>query len=308
VVSSPSGREKKMHSAPWSVPAVTLLFVSSFCSVATYSQTSQFLSREAGSLRFTSLSPVSKTCERSSDSTPAALPADASRTGAALATCDPSPEKDLALVSCNPAIRTAAGCPEPKDSVRDDLNTMGKQGSKILLARQKVLEILQTENVCTDWYRSKDSDPAATFRTLTFALDRQGEGYVRHTNEADGMNVFHSPYVARVMQGGGPYATVTINVNGGFFYPTATVVKSHKNGGPLYFQGPRLLRVGPYSGGTLNAQVVALLHEFGHVTDLLPTDWDDYEGKSRQNTEEVLRFCRAEVESRETQNPFLASR
>ncbi len=192
--------------------------------------------------------------------------------------------------------------------MRDDLNTMGKQGQKILLARQKVLEILQTENGCTEWYRSKDADPAATFRTVTFALDRQGEGYVRHTNEPGEMNVFRSPYVASVMQGEGPNATVTINVNGGFFYAAATVVKSRKDGGPLNFQAARLLRVGPYAGGTLNAQVVALLHEFGHVIDLLPPDWDDYEGKSRQNTEEVLRFCRAEVESKETQNPFLTSR
>jgi hypothetical protein len=192
--------------------------------------------------------------------------------------------------------------------VRDDLNTMGKQGQKILLARQKVLEILQTENACREWYRSKDADPAATFRTLTFSLDRQGEGYVRHTNEPGEMNVFRSPYVARVMQGQGPYDTVTINVNGGFFYPVATVLKSGKDGGPLYFQGPRLLRVGLYTGGTLKAQVVALLHEFGHAIDLLPPDWDDYEGKSQQNTAEVLRFCRSEVESRETQNAVMASR
>ncbi len=310
MVSSPSGREKKMHSAPWSVPAVSLLFVSSLCSVATHSQTAQFLSREAGSFRFTSLSSAAKPCERSSDSATAAPPADTSRTASAFTTCDRSPAKDLLLplVPCNPAIRTAAGCPEPKDSVRDDLNTMGKQGHKILLARQRVLEILQTENACTEWYRSKDVDPAATFRTLTFALDRQGEAYVRHTNDSGEQDLFYSPYVARVIEGEGPYATITINVNGAFFYPAANVMKTRKDGGLLYFQGVRALRVGPYYGGTLHAQVLALLHEFGHVTDLLPADRDDYEGKSRQNTEEVLRFCRAALESRETQNTVLASR
>src|SRR5260370_1397401 len=189
-----------MHSAPWSVPAVALLFVSSLCSVATYSQPSQFLGREAGSLRFTSLSAATKPCERSLDSAPAAPPADTSRAAGAIATCDRSPEKDLPPVPCNPMIRTAAGCAGSGDSVRDDLNTMGKPGQKILLARQKVLEILRTENACTEWYRSKDADPAATFRTLTFSLDRQGEAYVRHTNESDGMNVFRSPYAASVMQ------------------------------------------------------------------------------------------------------------
>lgn len=308
MVSSPSGREKKMHSAPWSVPAITLLFVSSLCSVATHCQTSQFLSREAGSFRFSSLSSASKPCERSSDSARVAPPADASRAAGAFATCDRSPEKDLPLVPCNPAIRTTAGCTASRDSVRDDLNTMGKQGQKILLARQKVLEILQTENACTEWYQSKDADPATTFRTLTFSLDHQGEAYVRKTNEPGEMDLIRSPYVASVMQGAGPYATVSINANGAFFYTMANVLKSPKDGGPLNFQGVRLLRVGPYAGGTLNAQVAALLHEFGHVIDLLPPDWDDYEGKSQQNTVEVLRFCRAEVESSKTQNPFLASR
>jgi hypothetical protein len=308
VVSSPSGREKKMHSAPWSVPAVSLLFVSSLCSVATHSQTAQFLSREAGSFRFTSLSPATKPCERGSDSAPGAPPTGTSRAAGTFATCDHSPENDLPLAPCNPAIRTATGCIGSRDSVRDDLNTLGKQGQKILLARQKVLEILQTENACTEWYRSKDTDPAATFRTLTFVLDRQGEAYVRDSNEAGGMDLIRSPYVASVIQDQGPYATVTINVNGAFFYSMAHVVKGPKEGGTLNFQGARLLRVGPYAGGTLHAQILALLHEFGHVTDLLPPDWDDYEGKSRQNTAEVLRFCRGEVESRETQNPFLASR
>jgi hypothetical protein len=297
-----------MHSAPWSVPAVALLFVSSLCSVATHSQTSQFLRREAGSLRLSSLSSATKPCERSLDSAPATPPADRWGAAGAIATCGRSPEKHLPLVPCNPAIRTAAGCAGSGDSVRDDLNTMGKQGQKILLARQKVLEILQTENACTEWYRSKDADPAATFRTLTFSLDRQGEAYVQKTHEPSEMDVIRSPYVASVMQGQGLYATVTINLNGGFFYPVATILKSGKDGGPRYFQGPRLLRVGPYAGGTLKAQVVALLHEFGHVIDLLPPDWDDYEGKSQQNTAEVLRFCRAGLESRETQNPSLASR
>jgi len=37
-----------------------------------------------------------------------------------------------------------------------------------------------------------------------------------------------------------------------------------------------------------------LLHEFGHVINLLPLDFDNVDGKSVQNTAEVLRYCRAE--------------
>jgi hypothetical protein len=192
--------------------------------------------------------------------------------------------------------------------VRDDLNTMGKQGQKILLARQRVLEILQTNNACTEWYRTKDDDPAATFRTVTFSLDHQGEAYARKLNGPGETDVIRSPYVASVMQGEGPHATVSINANGGFFFPITNVVVDRWEGGPLNFHGSQPLHVGPYPGGTFRAQVLALLHEFGHVIDLLPNDRDDYQGKSRQNSLEVLRFCRAEVESREAPKTFFASR
>src|SRR5207245_11709991 len=113
---------------------------------ATHRQTSQCLSREAGAFRFSSRSSASKPCERSSHSARVAPPADAARAARAFATCARSPEKDLPLVPCNPAIRTTAGCTASRDSVRDDLNTMGKQGQKILLARQTVLALLQKSN------------------------------------------------------------------------------------------------------------------------------------------------------------------
>ena len=185
---------------------------------------------------------------------------------------------------------------------------MGKQGLTILRARDKVLEILQTENACSDWYRAKDPNPAATFKTLAFALDRDSDLYVRATPESGGIQLIRSPYVAKVLQGDGLNSTVTINANGAFFLSMATVVDDRLEGGPVSFRGSRPIGVGPYTGGSFRAQVVALLHEFGHVIDLLPSDHDDYEGKSRQNTTEVLRACRAQVESKGAPRTFLASR
>ena len=117
-----------------------------------------------------------------------------------------------------------------------------------------------------------------------------------------------NPYVAKVLQGEGPNATVTINVNGAFFFSMGTVVDDRIEGGPVSFRGARPIQVGPYSGGSFRAQVLALLHEFGHVIDLLPMDRDDYEGRSRQNTADVLRVCRAQVESKAVPGSFLASR
>jgi hypothetical protein len=44
------------------------------------------------------------------------------------------------------------------------------------------------------------------------------------------------------------------------------------------------------------------------VLDLLPADENDVDGKSVQNTSEVLRFCRAEIESKARRGAFSAAR
>ena len=51
-------------------------------------------------------------------------------------------------------------------------------------------------------------------------------------------------------------------------------------------------------GNTLRAQVLTLLHEYGHLIDMLPVDEGDRDGRSLQNTLEVLQHCRAEIESK----------
>ena len=302
-----------MSSARRSVPAVAVLLVSSLGSLPAFSQSTQFLNMEARSLHPLSLSPSTNPCSGNSNRSLPALHGGIPKGDNPSAPCDgsmsnaPSPAA-MAVAPCNPLTQAAIPCSASSDVVRDDLNTMGKQGQKILLARERVLEILQTDNACTEWYRSKDENPAATFRTLTFSLDHQGETYARRLNDTGEINLIRSPYVASVMQAEGPHATVTINANGGFFFPITNVIVDRSEGGPLNFRGAQPLHVGPYTGGTFRAQVLALLHEFGHVIDLLPTDRDDYQGKSRQNSLEVLRFCRAEVESKEAPRTFFASR
>ncbi|HET8924305.1 MAG TPA: hypothetical protein VFN26_15060 [Candidatus Acidoferrum sp.] len=189
-----------------------------------------------------------------------------------------------------------------------DLEAISKEGGKILRARKRVLEILGGENACTAWYQEKDSNPAATFRTLSFVLDRKGEDSVRESRETGSLTVFRNPYVAKVMQADGPYATVTINEKGAFFSPVARVIEVSKEGGPITMRVPRLLHVGPYTGDTLPAQVVTLLHEFGHLVDLLPSDEGDQDGKSVRNTEAVLHYCRPEIESRVRRNALTATR
>ena len=232
--------------------------------------------------------------------------ADAEVAGDVPTSCAAPPAAMLVRKPCEPANRAGTACEEAKDGVQSDLETMGKAGQKILRAREKVLEILGTENGCSAWFRSKDSNPAATFRTLRYELDLHGEEYIRESRDEGPLNLFRNPYVARVVQGDGAYGTITINPKGAFFAVMARVFEVKREGGPASMRATRLLRVGPYDGDTLAAEVVTLLHEFGHVLNILPSDQDDVEGRSVRNTYEVLRNCRAELDSLSKRGTVLA--
>ena len=234
-------------------------------------------------------------CARSAGNS--AVPrADADVAGDVPTLCGGLPSATPALKPCDAANRTGTGCDAAKDLVQAKLEAMGKAGQKISRAREKVLEILGTENACSAWFREKDANPVALFRTLCFELDLHGEEFIRESRGMGALKIFRNPYVAKVMQGDGAYGTITINTKGAFFSAASQVREVNKEGGPDSIRGTRLLQVGPYGGDTLPAQVVTLLHEFGHVVDLLPTDEDNLDGKSVQNTGEVLRYCLPEVQ------------
>jgi hypothetical protein len=223
--------------------------------------------------------------------------ADTEVAGDAPSSCGALPASVPALKPCDTADRGATACEEAQDPAATSLEAMGKAGQKILRAREKVLEILGTENACSAWYRSKDSNPATTFRTLRYELDLHGEAFIVLSRDTGSLDLFRNPYVARVIQGDGAYGTVTINPKGAFFAVLANVFEVKRDGGPASMRATRLLHVGPYDGDTLPAQVVTLLHEFGHILDILPFDQDNVEGRSVQNTGEVLRNCRVELDS-----------
>ena len=263
-----------MYSAPRSILAVALLFMSCLSGTVAFPQGVNFIRRAADPLPLADTPPVS---------VPSVNP-------------------------CNPASLTQVGCKALRDLVQEDLAAMGKPGQKILRARERVLGILKTENACSAWFRGKDPNPAATFRTLNFAVDGKAEDFVLQSKDPGNLTIFRNPYVAKVFQDDGAYATVTINKHGAFFAPMASVVEVWKEGGPVDHRGPRSTNVGPYAGDTLHAQVLVLLHEFGHLLDLLPTDGNNVDGKSVQNTIEVLRFCRAQIESKVRRGALVAAR
>jgi hypothetical protein len=298
-----------MYSARRNILAVALPFImSSLSGTVAFPQAVKFIGRAADPPPLANLPLGRAPCKRDAGSIVSAPYAATPATGDVNSPCD-TPQVSVPSVNpCNASSPAQMGCYAPRDPVQEDLAARGKPGRKILRARERVLEILQTENVCSGWFREKDSNPADTFRTLNFEIDHKGENLVLESRSTDDLTIFRNPYVARVFQADGRYATITVNTNGAFFKPSANAVEIWKDGGLANYRGPRSTNVGPYTGDTMRAQVLVLLHEFGHVLDLLPIDENNVDGKSVQNTNEVLRFCRAEIESKGRRGALSAAR
>jgi hypothetical protein len=196
-----------------------------------------------------------------------------------------------------------AGCPDARDPMRSELLAMGKPGRVIERAREKALEILQVENPCSAWYRESRPYPAATFRSIAYALDDAGPQFIARWQDDSQAWLFRQPYVAHVVQNSGAHALVTLNTSGAFFQVDSPVRELQKDGGPMRVRDREVLRVDSYAGGTLPAQVITLLHEFAHAVGLIPPDLADAGGKSVRNTQELLRFCRGEVEAASKHTP-----
>ncbi|MGC1086983.1 MAG: hypothetical protein WA894_00990 [Candidatus Acidiferrum sp.] len=187
-------------------------------------------------------------------------------------------------------------CHELGDRIAPELLALGKEGIKIERAREAVVDILHSDSACTAWFETKDARPAATFQTLDFLIDRRGTRNVFESEIGQANFLVREPFVAQATQDSGAHTTITINAYGAFYRVQGTVERPVFAGGPLGMKGTRFLTVGGYTGDTLPAQMVTLLHEFGHIIDLLPEDADNLDGQSVRNTNEVLRHCRAEIE------------
>lgn len=188
---------------------------------------------------------------------------------------------------------------EDEDPVQDELKGMGEHGLIIMRAREEVVEILQGQNRCAAWFEPAESDAVKKFRSLHYSIDETGPQYTSKTQSADGGWHYQQPYVASSMDGASTGSTITINGRGAFFQLRSGMRIVPRDGGPGGLSTSQLLHVDVYVGGTLRAQVVALLHEFSHVAGLLPADGGSLIGQelSTQNTQIVLRHCRAQVEA-----------
>jgi hypothetical protein len=193
---------------------------------------------------------------------------------------------------------------DDENTVPEELKAMGERGLTILRARETVVQILQGQNRCAAWFEQAESDTVGKFRSLHYVIDEAGPQYTLkiHTLKmqgADGGWRYQQPYVASSMENASAGSTITLNGRGAFFQLRSPMRIVATDGGP---EGPatsQLLHLDVYLGGTLRAQVVALLHEYSHVVGLLPADGGSFGGLelSTQNTQTMLRHCRAQVEA-----------
>ena len=297
-----------MYSVPRGILAVAVVLISNFSGTEAFPQAINFIRHAADPLPLAKSDLGRAYCTDRSASEVHALRAPTTAGGEADSPCDTPPVSVPRVNPCNPASLLPIGCVVARDMVQESLTAMGKPGQKIMRARERVLEILQSGNTCSAWFREKDPNSASTFRTLNYAVDHQGEVVVHVLRDTGPQYTYRDPYVAKVGQDTGAFATITLNGGGAFFHVQATTLVGFKEGGLSTLGGPRLINVGPYAGDTVAAQTLVLLHEFGHVLNLLPVDFDNENGKSMQNTAEVLRFCRPEVESKVRRSTFSATR
>jgi len=214
----------------------------------------------------------------------------------ALPTCSQSQTQRVVANNASPA---SLG-PASLDPTRDALLAFGADGEAIQQARAEVLDILSDSSPCSAWFQAAEPRVADKFRSLRFEIDTKGIAEILKLTIWRDDGGYYQPYVARTGEGVGWGSTITLNANGAFFKKMAPVrtVSSMEDTG--YRSSPEQpLRIGGFAGATLPARIVAMLHELGHIVNLLPVDSGVPSGPSIsvQNTEKVLHYCGAQIRS-----------
>jgi hypothetical protein len=185
----------------------------------------------------------------------------------------------------------------PNDPIRGHLLALGKTGLTVALARDRVIEILQSPNSCSAWFQEVDPNAASTFASLKFVIETDGPQDVLGLRSHSGEMLLKHPYSARTMENGGASSIIVLNAKGAFFIRIAAVLRQEGTTRLFHASGWRYLVVGPYRGDTLAAQITILLHELGHVVGRLPDDSHELSDQSGRNTSEVLHFCQAQIKA-----------
>jgi hypothetical protein len=199
------------------------------------------------------------------------------------------------------AVFPARALPEelPRDDVRisAELASMGTRGTTIARARERTMIILRADSGCAAWF--EDSTPAAAdvFQSLHYQLVEGTAESASTVHLRVGLNaeLWKNPWAAMSFENSGKNSTIRLNTHGAFFKGVSPVIGLDPRRWLQPGVGHRVLRVASYSGDTLQAQVTILLHELGHIIGRIPEDSDSWDGRSGENTAEVLRHCKDEI-------------
>lgn len=185
------------------------------------------------------------------------------------------------------------------DTSLEELKSWGTRGQTIQEARAKVLLILSGDNACANWYRAAEPKAAEKFRSLRFALDSDGARDILKMAHWREDPYYYQPYVARTGQNVGWGSTIALNANGAFFRNAAPVRIVNKIGDQGYIATLKPLGVGSFAGATLEARMLTILHEFGHILNILPIDAGvpDAPLISTHNTDTVLHHCKTQIQA-----------
>ena len=190
-----------------------------------------------------------------------------------------------------------------EECVALELSALGKRGDTIARAREQVIDILQHANACSAWFEEADPDATEIFRSLHFELEVGGTSYVYSVRDSARGQLFKHPWAARTTENGGRNSVIQLNGNGPFFNRTSRIMQLDPGGTFAWPAGNLRLTISSYNADTPEAQITILLHELGHIIGRLPEDGDSWDGRSSQNTSEVLRHCKIEVRAAAHSSP-----
>jgi len=213
--------------------------------------------------------------------------------------CPPSPAQNAVRATAAGTIPLTGDGDTLADPVENELLELGHFGEGIQNVRAEVLGMLSEENSCSAWFRSAEPEAAVKFRSLRYVVDVAGPGEILKIQEPPNPIVILQPYVARTGQDVGPGSIITLNAHGAFFQELARVRTRYSANDSTFENKYRPLVVGNFSGGSPAARLLTLLHEFGHVIDILPIDAGVPDGPtlSVRNTETVLSHCGSQIKA-----------
>jgi len=183
------------------------------------------------------------------------------------------------------------------DAVDQELLDIGRNGQIIQGVRAEIVALLSEESPCSAWYRAAEPDAIDKFRSLRFNVDSSGPSEIVTIQDLADSPATIQPYVARTGQNVGPGSTITLNANGAFFREIARVRSFRPPSDLVLYNAFRSLVVGNFPGATPGARILTVLHELGHVLDMLPVDagFPGASHVSTRNTEAVLKYCGAQI-------------